>query len=284
MAIPIIHFWERYFTEPHEGLGSTYERFIINELLFRVASEQKIETVLESPSFGFTGLSGINSLGLALQGIAVTVTDTDKHRLELISEVWRAYQTDATFNLINADGELPYNDGAFDMSWNFSALWFIADLARFCSELCRVTQKVIVIMVPNRSGFGYKMQRRSGKDDLKRLLKEENIKPEIFTQLIKEQGWALKENAYIDCPLWPDIGMSKESFLKKLKLGWLLPKKKKPTKPLSILNYYNHSEPDMKERMMRYNFFEKYLPVWLKRYWSHHRYYIFIKVNKTDDF
>jgi len=276
MAIPIIHFWDNYFNNNHEGLGSTYERFIINQLLFRVACEQKIKTVLESPSFGFTGLSGINSLGLALQGAKLTVTDTHKHRLELISEVWKSYQADVVFNLINTGGELPYNDGAFDMSWNFSALWFVQDLALFCSELCRVTQKVIITMVPNRSGFGYRMQRRSGKDDLKHLLIEENIFPERFTRLFKEQGWVLKENNYIDCPLWPDIGMSKEAFLKKLRLGWLC-KPKKVAKPLSILNYYNNTEPDMKERMMRYNLFEKHLPNIFKRYWAHHKYFMFVK-------
>jgi len=281
MTLPIIDFWEKYFTAPHEGLGSTYERIVVNELLFRLVNEHKILTVLESPSFGFTGLSGINSLGLALAGAKVTVTDTVQHRLNLISELWRPFETNATFTLISSDGKLPFSDGAFDMAWNFFAMWFVSDLALFCKELSRVSKWLIVIMVPNRNGLGYKIQMRNWEDDLNLPMLEQNIKPQNFTRLLAEQGWQLKESNYIDCPLWPDIFMSKEDFLKKIRLGWLLPKAnpKKKGKTLSIMNYYNNSEPDMKKKMLSYSFFERHLPGWLKRFWSHHKYYVFVKAD-----
>ena len=60
------------------------------------------------------------------------------------------------------------------MSWNFSALWFVKDLKKFLYELTRVTDKVIFLSVPNRSGIGYLTQKYSGKKDMKKYLIEKN--------------------------------------------------------------------------------------------------------------
>jgi hypothetical protein len=34
MAIPIINNWQKYYPVAHEGLGSSYERIVLNRLLF----------------------------------------------------------------------------------------------------------------------------------------------------------------------------------------------------------------------------------------------------------
>lgn len=77
MAIPIIKNWRGYFTDENEGLGSSYERVIINSLLERFTEDYGIESVLEAPLFGFTGLSGINSMNLARAGKSVSLTDNN---------------------------------------------------------------------------------------------------------------------------------------------------------------------------------------------------------------
>ena len=33
MAVPIINDWVKYYTNPDEGLGSSYERIVLNQLL-----------------------------------------------------------------------------------------------------------------------------------------------------------------------------------------------------------------------------------------------------------
>jgi len=88
MAIPILKNWKRYFTNIDEGLGSSYERIVLNNKLETICKHFNISSVLEAPSFGFTGLSGINSMGLAKDGKKITLLDNDKERIELIEKVW----------------------------------------------------------------------------------------------------------------------------------------------------------------------------------------------------
>jgi len=283
MAIPILHFWEKYFTNPDEGLGSTYERFIINDVLFKAIKHYRIKSVLETPSFGFTGLSGINSLGIALKNIPVTINDSNEHRLDLIKSVWSEFNTDIKFDLVKDFNSLPYLDNSFDMSWNFSALWFVNDLNEFLLELSRVSRKVILIMVPNTTGLGYLHQKYTGSDDLKTLLNQEYIQPSNFINPLQKRGWKLMFDSLIDCPLWPDIGMSKEDFIKKIRIGRLpnvkcRMKNVKCKKGLSILDYYSEKDLNMRDRLLKLNHFERHAPSLFKKIWAHHHYYLFLNV------
>ena len=299
MAIPILHFWQKYFENPDEGLGSTYERFIINDLLFQIVEKYDIKSVLETPSFGFTGLSGINSLGLALKGLSVTVTEDNEERFELVSKIWSRYCRERiySFRFINNDNStnygtnkcVPYDFSSmvkesqseigttimYDMTWNFSALWFVDDLELFLKNISDITDKVILIMVPNRTGLGYLQQKYFGKEDLKKYLNEEYIKPENFVPILNKLGWELIKSDYIDCPLWPDIGMSKENFMRKIGLSFLLKNKPKKT-PLTILDYYSGKDTQMKDRILKLDFFERYAPNFFKKFWAHHKYFLFV--------
>ena len=150
MAIPIINDWEKFFSNPYEGLGSSYERIILNDLLIQTVNNYNVHKVLESPSFGFTGVSGINLLYLADLGLDITLEDNDLHRLDLIERLWNKleYKVNLVYN--PEFTKLDYPDKSFDMSFSFSALWFVPDLAYFLKELSRVTRQVIFISVPNR--------------------------------------------------------------------------------------------------------------------------------------
>ena len=148
MAIPIINDWEKFFSNPYEGLGSSYERIVLNDLLFQTVYNYNVHNVLESPSFGFTGISGINLLNLADLGLNITLEDNDLHRLDLITDLWK--KLGRNFNPVhNPDfHELNYPDKSFDMSFSFSALWFVPDLSHFLKELSRVTLKLSLLVSP----------------------------------------------------------------------------------------------------------------------------------------
>ena len=158
MAVPIINDWAKYFDNPDEGLGSSYERIVLNKLLDFVCKTYKIQSALETPCFGFTGVSGINLLNLAKQGIKVSLEDHNLERIEKIRELWQELRlhTDIKYNLDYV--KLDYPDKHFDLGFNFSALWFTQNIRSFLSEFCRVCKKAILICVPNRNGIGYKMQ------------------------------------------------------------------------------------------------------------------------------
>lgn len=277
MAIPILKFWKKYYTDPDEGLGSSYERIILHNKLMEVANRYKVKKVLEAPSFGFTGMSGINSLGLAVEGLEIDLVDHDEERIELIEEEWSKSNQKINTTFLESYDTLPFTDGQFDMSWNFSALWFVDNIQHFLEELTRITDKIIVLAVPNRSGIGYLSQKYSGKDDLKRYLKEENIIPATFKPIMASLGWKLVEHNYIDCPPWPDIGMAKEDFLRKFHLGFLVKERVEEVEkePLTVLDYWRGNDDNFSSKMLKYYWLEKYAPSCFKSVWAHHKYFVF---------
>ncbi|HQF67423.1 MAG TPA: methyltransferase domain-containing protein [Candidatus Cloacimonadota bacterium] len=280
MAIPIINDWEKYFTDHHEGLGSSYERVVINNLLKRTVDQYEVKSVFESPSFGFTGISGINLLSLADYGISVFLEDHDEHRLDLIGKLWselgRPLQT-----VYNRDYQkLDYPDSSFDMYFSFSALWFVQDLPCFLREVSRVTGKVIFISVPNITGLGYKMQIKDYSPQKYPDLRLGNIDRKSIIFILDKLGWKLREAGWFDCPPWPDIGMAKEDLLAKwlpAALGSLIRKRGSAAHraPLSILDHYAGKDPDFSARMMKHNWLEKFAPRVWKKYWAHHYHIVF---------
>ncbi len=274
MAIPILKNWERYFSNTDEGLGSSYERIVLNKKLESICKHFNISSILEAPSFGFTGLSGINSMGLAKDGKMITLLDNDKSRIELIDKTWEEMELSLKIGYSEKFNSLPFANDSFDLSWNFSALWFVDNLSVFLKELTRVTSQAILLCVPNRSGMGYISQKILGLKELKKHLKEKNILPWNIKREMKENGWMLIDSNYIDCPPWPDIGMPKEKFLKIFGLSWLI--KKKEHIPMTIIDYYSGNDPDFPEKMMSHFWFEKKAPNILKAFWAHHRYFLFI--------
>ncbi|HOZ01576.1 MAG TPA: methyltransferase domain-containing protein [Candidatus Syntrophosphaera sp.] len=285
MAIPIINDWAKYFSNPHEGMGSSYERIVLNDLLEETAQRNGVENVLESPSFGFTGISGINLLALADNGIAVALEDNDPQRLRLIEETWHDLYRPVNA-VLNPDFRcLDYADQAFDMSFSFSALWFVPDLTVFLGELSRVTKKVIFLSVPNRTGLGYRLQFRDYSPEKYPDLKVGHIDGPSIISILSRKDWKLCRSGYFDCPPWPDIGMTKEDLLRK----WLpfLPQSQEPAvksdsgqKTVSILDYYNGKDPDFAGRMRKLQRFEKSVPVSFKKIWAHHFYMEFQRVGQ----
>lgn len=276
MAIPIIHDWERYFSNPHEGLGSSYERIILNDLLDKVASDYQINSALETPSFGFTGLSGINLAGLARQGIRINLEDHSPERLAQIQELWKKRLRLPLETTINNTGYriLDYPDRSFDLGFNFSALWFTADLGQFISELTRVCRRAILICVPNTRGIGYKMQIKDYSPEMYPELHLGHIDPASIILLMRKAGWVIKSRGYIDCPPWPDIGMSKEQFLGR-HLKMKTPPKNAVDKPISIIPYYQGMDDGFAASMRRFAFVEKMAPRWFKSHWAHHYHLLF---------
>ncbi|OQX71978.1 MAG: hypothetical protein B6D62_00565 [Candidatus Cloacimonas sp. 4484_275] len=274
MPIPILKSWGKYFSNYDEGLGSSYERIVLNKKLEAVCKHFRVKRVLEAPIFGFTGVSGINSVYLAKKGCEISLVDHDKKRLEMINSVWEKIGLPVKTFFSENYNKLPFSDNEFDLSWNFSAIWFAENLEKFLSELSRVTSKVIFISVPNRNGLGYHALKFLEKEEMKKYLKEENIIPGNIIKILAEKGWDLLIKDYIDCPPWPDIGMPKKKFLKIFGLDWLI--KEKVQAPVSIMDYYLGKDENFPEKMMRYYWLEKHAPNFVKMFWSHHKYLLFI--------
>jgi len=298
MALPILETWKAYFSDNHEGLGSSYERIILNDLLLKLMKRYQITSVLEAPIFGFTGITGINSIALAKRGCDVTLIDHDPERIVLINKVLddlknvtpaivpqneknldsclRRNDAEIKPQVVSNYKALPFENNTFDMSWNFSALWFVEDLSVFLKELTRVTGKIILICVPNQFGLGYKWQKANTSIPHNITFNENNIDPAQIKTIMRNNYWKYIGEDFIDCPLWPDIGMSKEKFLGKY-ISSLLPSQKemKPKQSISILDFYKDRDPSFPDRMRKFAFLENYAPTLFKKYWSHHKWLLF---------
>ncbi len=281
MALPIIKNWQSYFEHPNEGLGSSYERIVLNKLLLSLKQRYNIKSVLEAPVFGFTGVTGINSLALYRSGCDLTLIDHDLSREQMIRSLLDDMSCEVSIRHTSSYLHLDFPDACFDLSWNFSALWFVEDLDVFLREIVRLTSKVILICVPNQTGLGYKWQKANSEVPSDIVFHAEYINPELITAILKKHNWKLVNWNYIDCPPWPDIGMSKEKFLgnyfQKLKIESKQPREHKQ---ISIIDYYKGKDPDFADRMLKYDFLERYAPDIFKKYWCHHRWMLFEPAHK----
>ncbi len=213
-ALPILDIWRDYFlVDRNEGLGSSYERIMLNRLLSALCQQYGVTNALEAPSFGFTGLSGINSLWLTKQhGVDVTLADTNQERLELIQQLWREANVSLTPAYIENYSALPFADQSFQFSWNFAAIWLLDQPEQFLRELTRVTRQVILIAVPNQHGLGYYMRKWLAKGEFGKILHESAAVPQHLIAWMDSLHWKMVAWDYLDVPSWPDIAMKKEDF------------------------------------------------------------------------
>jgi len=263
----------QYLNTRDEGLGTTYERFILHSLFEKIHHNYGIESVVEVPCYGMTGLTGINSMWWAIQGVQVTVIDDNEQRVEIIKKLWNEAGLKANVEYQPSDKLLVgYGDKQFDMCWNFASLWYVKDIEQFFQLITRVTRKVIFICVPNRVNIGYWFRKRSLK---KEGLNLENIDPASIVNEMEKLNWKLVEGGYFDVPPWPDIAMKKEELLDKIGLRWLAMKiRNKGNDGICILDYYSGKKQNMEKDILKYSFLENTFQP-LKRIWAHHRYFLF---------
>lgn len=265
--------WKGYFQNPDEGLGTTYERFILHRHFEGIERRFRIQNLLEVPSFGMTGVSGINSLWWASRGIPVTLVDDHEERISFVRDVWGRLSLPVRILYCPREqSRFSLEDHSFDMSWNFAALRFVPRPEAIVGEMCRVTRKVILICMPNAGNLFSRMNsraaRRPGKgmdrDPLGALL-----------PVMRNNGWELLEKGYFDIPPWPDIAMKKEDFLRKLGLNRIAGgMEKKKGNSLCILDYFSGKDIGMGKRTLKLDILER-APAFFKRIWAHHHYFLF---------
>jgi SAM-dependent methyltransferase len=272
-TITITNCWEEYFRKPDEGLGTTYERFILHHYFSRLKARYDIHTVLEAPSFGMTGVSGINSLWWASQGTRVTVVDQSAARLEAIEKVWTGtgLRADLVYQSPTS-AILPFADGSFDMAWNFAALWHVKDGQKYLTELGRVARKTLFLCVPNKQNICWILRPHNADE-----YELNHINTDWIVSCLAPRGWRMVETGFFDVPPWPDIAMKKENMLKMVGLGRLAKSMESDkSEGLCILDYFGNRSPAMEKDIMRYGFLER-SPNWLKKRWAHHRFLTFEK-------
>ena len=258
--------WRNYFTHRNEGLGTTYERFILHRYFERIRNRFSIESLLEVPSFGMTGISGINSLWWAMQGAKVTAIDNDRERIDLVEKVWRELSLSA--DIYFDQGEfttLPFLNDSFDLAWNFAAVGSVPNLREFLAELSRVSRKAIFLCIPNKTNIFRLLFPNSSK----------NTNIERIKKIMFKLGWLVEECGYLDVPPWPDIAMSKEDLLQSVGMVHLAKKLRgNLNSQICILDHFSKKNGGMRGEILNYSYLED-SPKMFQKIWAHHQYLVF---------
>jgi hypothetical protein len=280
--------WKRYLTDYNEGLGLVYERFVLNDFLLALRQEHGIETVLEAPLFGMAGVSGINSVALARAGADVTLVDDHAGRLAGVERIWGELDLPAQFVHHTEWGRLPFPDDAFDLAWNWAALWYLPNGSpegsekpvALLRELVRVSRRVVFVAMPNRVQVGYLLRKYLLERDFVNHVDEQWADIGRVRRVLEGTGVRIVRQGVLDVPPWPDTVMPAAEVLERLGI-----KSKKLEGQFSgdawqwsTMAYYLGEQPDLYDRVMRYAWLDRAPIPWrVKAVWAHHRYVVGIK-------
>jgi hypothetical protein len=283
--------WKRYLTDYNEGLGLVYERFVLNDFLLALRREHGLETVLEAPLYGMAGVSGINSVALAQAGAGVTLVDDHAKRLAGVERIWGELGLPATFVHHTDWGCLPFADDAFDLAWNWAALWHLphdapdgtggeggSELpAALLRELVRVSRRLVFVAMPNRVQVGYLLRKYVLERDFVEYVDEDWADIGRVRRVLEGAGVRIVDQGVLDVPPWPDTVMPASEVLRRLGI-----RSKKLEGQFSgdawqwsTMAYYLGEQPDLYERVKRYAWLDRAPIPWrIKAVWAHHRYLV----------
>ncbi len=272
--------WQKYLTDYDEGLGLVYERFVLNDFLEGLRRRYELRSVLEAPLYGMAGVSGINSLVFARQGVPVTLVDDTPERMAGVRRIWQEeLGLPVATALVAPDGwgRLPFADRSFDLTWHWAGLWYIQQPAALLRELARTSRRLVFVAMPNNLQVGYWMRKLLIDREFFATHDESWTDATRNRHILEDAGVTIVEEGVIDVPPWPDTVMPAGEVLKRLGIrskrleqqftgeGWRW----------STMAYYLGQEPDLYARVMRYAWLDRAaLPWQLKAVWAHHRYLV----------
>ncbi len=270
--------WQKYLTDYNEGLGLVYERFVLNDFLDDLRQRHRLHAVLEAPLYGMAGVSGINDVVFARNGVQVTMVDDTPERIAGVQRIWRDdLQLPADFVCIppNRWGQLPFADRSFDLTWQWAGLWYIADPAGLLRELARTSRNLVFVAMPNNIQVGYWMRKLVIDREFFAAHDESWTDIERIRRILESAGVEIIDQGVLDVPPWPDTVMPANEVLKRLGIrsqqleaqftgeGWTW----------STMAYYLGEQPDLHARVMKYAWLDHApLPWQVKSVWAHHRY------------
>lgn len=272
--------WRKYLTDYNEGLGLVYERFVLNDFLDRLRRIHDIRSVLEAPLYGMAGVSGINDVIFAQNGVDVTLVDDNAERLRGVARIWRddlRLPVNLVYNPPDRWGALPFADHSFDLTWCWAALWYINNPAGLLAELARTSRRLVFVAMPNNLQVGYWMRKLVIDREFFAGHDERWTDIGLIRRTLEHAGVEIIDQGVLDVPPWPDTVMPANEVLKRLGIrskqleaqftgdGWRW----------STMAYYLGQEPELYDRVIKYAWLDHApLPWQLKAIWAHHRYVV----------
>lgn len=143
--------------EGDEGLGTRYERMMVDRLLANLALRFGVRRALESPADGITGVPGANSL--VLDGILERPMTLTSPSLALVREAVKTWEGRAVAALAAPVSALPFSDRCFGLAWSFCMVEKLSRPVEYLKELARVSPGLVLVVAINRANLGNALHR-----------------------------------------------------------------------------------------------------------------------------
>lgn len=195
-------------TEKDTGLGTTYERVAVARLLDRLAERHTIHRVLEGPTDGITGISGLNSIPLAQRGASVDLVLGDADEVALAQRAWNAVGVGDKLSVRAANGDaLGVEPRSYDFVWNFNSLPQVASADALLDEMCEASSRFVMVFVSNTWNYGFPVHRLHHKaaHDPWSHGNISVMNTRVIARKLAERGFKVVERLLVDTPWWPDI-------------------------------------------------------------------------------
>jgi SAM-dependent methyltransferase len=257
-----------------EGVGTVYERRLIDAYLRKLMRVYGVQRVLETPADGVTGVPGINSLEFARHGGQVVLANPVPAMLEKAAMVWtrQGLRDQAEFHHAEVDA-LPFGDSEFDLVWNFCMFERFDPPDTVLAEMARVAKGYVMIMNQNYRNWGTPVHKLY--HHLANLEWDHGYVPlmsqEAVVASMERVGLKVLEMGCIDSPPWMDtwdmpLRGALKGALGKLGMTWEWKSNQNPvaegkasgTGQAQILNLFEWVEHN--------------LPGWFARSQTHHYY------------
>ncbi len=258
------------------GLGTTYERWALNRVLQRIQQAYQIQSVLEGPGDGMTGIAGINSIILGRQGIPVTLHLLDASEAAYAESVWNIHAPQAPLEIVTGP-DIRFPDRSYDLVWNFNVLTCAPDPGVLLAEMTRISRRYVFFCVLNAGNYSFWLHRLHHKV-AKQPWDHGDValmRPAPWRALLADKNLRLCEAFYLDCPWWPDIVDPAQLLVDFLPFLKRAPQKAKPENRMKwepeTLPYFDPVRyPEIHHKMQRLAFFENSRFPLLKRLFGHH--------------
>lgn len=262
-----------------EGIGTVFERRMIDQYLRHLHFDRQVNSVLETPADGVTGVPGINSLEFARLGVPVTLANPVQAMLDKAEQVWvrQGLRPYASFRHAECDA-LPFGDNEFDLVWNFCMFERFDPPDTVVAEMARVSRGYVMIMNQNYRNWGTPVHKLY--HNLANLEWDHGYLPLMSMEAIEacfgRLGLQVVEKGCIDSPPWMDtwdmpMRGALKGLLGRLGLRWEWRSRPKQVEAADAQSAAVNPSSNSKALDL-FEWVEKNLPEWFARSQTHHYY------------
>jgi hypothetical protein len=191
-----------------EVFGVTYDRYVLLQLHKIMTDELGLKRVLEMPSHGAKAAGSLYSIGFGLAGSQVVLANPEIEMMYGWEELGIREKVETYPDIDVYDSG--FDDGEFDLAWNFVTWTELEDPPGYLTELKRISSKYIMLITCNNFQPGYPWHRFlhliNGFPWTHGQVKYNHITK--VRRMFRKAGLQVMEYGAIDTPGWPDPSFS----------------------------------------------------------------------------